>query len=137
MERSSIPAAIVASLEDTATPTTTPRASMGQSPLMPKQADSLKRKELAHAAAKTKRTREWGELEPARKKTSQGPRLVDSAELREVFPSLPKSLHFEPPKERSLLALLSFPRIEKDLDYQSSGGTWTTWPRRSRGPPHH
>lgn len=53
---------------------------------MSKQADRSKKKEPTQGAAKMKRTHEGGEVEPARKKTLQGPRLVHSIELREVAP---------------------------------------------------
>lgn len=79
MDHSSISAAAAASSEDTATPSITPRAPAGRSTQVAKQTDRFKGKEPAHAASKTKRTREGGELEPAREKTSQGPCSIDFA----------------------------------------------------------
>lgn len=58
VDRASISTAAAASLEDIATPSTTPQAPVGRSPQITKQVDRSKGKELARAADPTKRTRE-------------------------------------------------------------------------------
>lgn len=82
VERTSITTIVLASSQDAATSTTTPRSLAARFPQVMKQVDRSKGKEPAHAATKTKRTREGEDVEPERKRTSQVLRLADSAWLR-------------------------------------------------------
>lgn len=74
-------------LGDAATPTTTRGTLAGQSPQMAWLGNRSKGKEPIQSSGK--RT---SEVEPSRKRTSQGPRPIDSASLREVAPTTAQAL---------------------------------------------
>lgn len=86
VDHASIATAAATSSEDSMTPSMTPRAPISRSPQPSKLTNRSKGKEPVQATTPAKRTRDGDEPEPTRKRSSQGIRLTDSAELREVAP---------------------------------------------------
>lgn len=73
----------------------------------------MKGKEPLQGVAKTKRTREGGDNEPARKKTSEGPHLVDYDELREAAPVITQVSELRALQGEGSLGPSTFPQTQE------------------------
>lgn len=90
VDRASISAIAGTSLEGTASPSMTPQVQVSRTLPPPRLADGPKGKEPA--VSPSKRTREGNELELPRKRLSQGIKLTDSVELRDMAPTTAQAL---------------------------------------------
>lgn len=84
VDRASISATAGTSSKDTTSPSTTPQVPASLTTSLLRQLDRSKGKEPV--VAPSKRARDGNKSKPVRKRTSQGIKLTDSAELREVAP---------------------------------------------------
>lgn len=96
---------------------------------------SVKGEGPVQATALAKRTRDGGEPEPARKRSPQGIRLTDSAQLRESTPMTAQVLALRASQGEGSLGSSSYPWMREDFKLSESRRDLEVLPKRSNGPP--